>query len=70
MSYPSNMTKEEREKWTEAMNYPLYKKGDIVDGCTLLEDSTAHGCPMVERDGKKFAKTMYGMEEALRLMNM
>lgn len=62
------MTPEEQERWTKAMNYPLYRKGDIVDGCVLLEDSMAHGCPMVERDGMRFAKTMYGMEEALRLM--
>jgi len=69
MSPPAKMNKKEREIWSKAMKYPLYKKGDVVDGCTLLEDSTAHGCPQVEKDGQKFYKTMNGMHEALSILN-
>ncbi len=70
MSYPSNLTREESEMWTEAMNYPLYKKGDVVDGFVLLEDSIAHGCPLVRNpaNGQEFYRTMHGMREAIKLM--
>ena len=64
MSVPSGLTKRQKEIMDKAINYPLYKKGNIVERGKhrLLEDSVAHGCPLVEdlETGERFYMTMYG----------
>ena len=69
MSYPSDLSEEEKARWEEAMRRPVEKGTIIHEDCKrykILEDTTAHGCPFViEVDsegneiGKKFAKTLY-----------
>ena len=68
MSCPDNLTKREEEAWDRAMRHPI-PKGTIVtqlmsEKFRTLEDSTAHGCPLVEfisghRKGQKTHVTLY-----------
>ena len=69
MSVPSGLTKRQKEVMARAINYPLYKEGDVVEEeysetrrYRLLENSTAHGCPLVENiaTGEQSHMTMNG----------
>jgi len=64
MSYPSNLTAEEKEFWDLRMKMPV-KKGTIVcvgtDAYKILEDTTAHGCPfviLVDSEGNEIGSKM------------
>ena len=52
MSYRSGLNEQQEEIMFQAITFPLFKKGDVIDlkehgKRRLLEDSAAHGCPRV-----------------------
>ena len=67
MSYPDGLSEQQMKIMQEAMDFPLYRKGDIIlhlgkHRLEILEDSTAHGCPLTRelKTGEVRYTTMYG----------